>query len=271
VPCGVPEQAWPYAVADPSGATNGIRFDPNTGRLWSLPADVQKVYTASTNWVALGDYGNLYTAVGWPTEYRFWFARGVSAGNGYGADVQVTDRPSITHTNTSARNQIMLVTPFLPGVFFNMTYWSAGAGVGLRYWVNGAFSWQEFLSPINGVHDVSGAFGLPPVYPYPAGWPFQGGGTSVPITNDVGSSSGNAYYDANHRTRSNHKSVGTLIEPRKYTLTPGQSITVAVDITCRTMQSATPLAGGIDPVFLWSYAGIQSPASMHAIVMSENL
>jgi hypothetical protein len=69
--------------------------------------------------------------------------------------------------------------------------------------------------------------------------------------------------------RSNLKTIGTVTEPRKYTLTPGQSVTVGIDLTCRTMNAVA--LSGIDPNFLWSYAGISAPASLHAIVMSENL
>ena len=97
MPCGIPDQQWPYTNID---ANNGLRYDTSTGKLWAHPPSIidNKRAEGSFNLTptAVAAFGS-GVRIAWSYLYE-------AAGFSPVTEVQIGITPELTVTNTTVRN-----------------------------------------------------------------------------------------------------------------------------------------------------------------------
>ena len=116
MPCGIPDQQWPYGLA-PIDANNGLRYDTSTGKLWAHPEHVidRRIANGVHNLIsgAVAGYGS-GVRIAWSPLYE-------AAGFAPLSEMQVGRVNPIGVTNTRPRALIAR-----PKLYFPASSWMVG-------------------------------------------------------------------------------------------------------------------------------------------------
>jgi len=145
MPCGIPDQDWPYTSYD-IDQYNGLRYDTSTGKLWTDPKDVHDADRVSPTLYYLPGSVTAYGAmqrVNWAALYG---ALG-GAGNTY----TLSQTSLLTYTNTSNRDVFWSAAVRIPQTRWNMNFQMRDAKLQWQFLVDDAVigTASDDMSPVS--------------------------------------------------------------------------------------------------------------------------
>lgn len=178
MPCGVPEQSWPYTES--IDAANALRFDPATGKLWVAPKP-HYTATATPTWNSVAGRHAVQTDSNGITAYRVW-AAALVAPYGPSARFAMTSLVEVAWTNTSGVPVKARAVATFPEVRYYTNYQLTRFGTTIRGYVNNNLvetSGHRAFDALQGSAPAAGGMG----------YPFNG---AAPTTGSVDSALGDA-------------------------------------------------------------------------------
>jgi len=259
VPCGVPNQQWPYACG--IDANNGLRFDPATGRLWTRPHGGLQTYSAAAT-LSVNTGRHQLVDTGGTTWLRVWWA-GAYTHYGQLTEFALSTTATVTHTNDTCLPQRALVVTRVPQVRWNNTWQTNRNSVGALGYINGAAALSSSWLPHSGTQEAADPIGDP----FNAGFPSW---ARIFSRAGVFTQSGRSLnYDAEVKGLEQVATppYAALLHGGWRTVNPGETVTFGYRLQARTSQNS-----GINPndlpddPWLASFADVRDAGQINVLV-----